>query len=104
MKSCWGNGLRGILALALLSGGVAAHAQTPAENPAKEAPENPAPVVVTTRIVTEAGQVLSEPAKGINVEIGKPLERAKVAQSVRLLYRTGDYADMRAALTAVDGG
>lgn len=104
MKSCWGNGLRGILALALLSGGVAAHAQTPAENPAKETTENPTPVVVATRIVTEAGQVLSEPAKGTNVETGKPLQRAKVAQSVRLLYRTGDYADVRATITKADGG
>ena len=104
MKSCCANGLRGILALALLGGGATTHAQTPADGPAKETPGEPAPVVVTTRIVTEAGQVLSEPAKGINVETGKPLERAKVAQSVRLLYRTGDYADMRAAITRVDGG
>ena len=64
----------------------------------------PTPVVVAARIVTEAGQVLSEPAKGINVETGKPLERAKVAQSLRLLYRTGDYADVRAAITTVEGG
>jgi outer membrane protein insertion porin family len=104
MKSCWGNGLRGILALALLSGGAATHAQTPAENPAKEAPENATPVVVATRIVTEAGQVLSEPAKGINVETGKPLERARVAQSLRLLYRAGDYADVRAEITTAEGG
>jgi outer membrane protein insertion porin family len=104
MKSCWGNGLRGILVLALLSGGAATHAQTPAENSAKEASENPTPVVVATRIVTETGQVLSEPAKGINVETGKPLERAKVAQSLRLLYRTGDYADVRAEITTVEGG
>ena len=104
MKSCWGNGLRGILALALLGGAATAHAQTPAENPTKEASENSTPVVVTTRIVTEAGQVLSEPAKGSNVETGKPLERAKVAQSLRLLYRTGDYADVRAEITPVEGG
>ncbi|MEQ1352530.1 MAG: POTRA domain-containing protein, partial [Candidatus Acidiferrum sp.] len=92
------------MALALLSGVAATHAQTPAENPAKAAPENPTPAVVATRIVTEAGQVLSEPAKGINVETGKPLERAKVAQSLRLLYRTGDYADVRAEVTPVEGG
>ena len=36
--------------------------------------------------------------------MGKPLERAKVAQSLRLLYRTGDYADMRAAIATVEGG
>ena len=92
------------MVLALLSGAATARAQTPAENPANEARENRTPIVMATRIVTEAGQVLSEPAKGINVETGKALERAKVAQSLRLLYRTGAYADVRAEIFPMEGG
>ena len=61
-------------------------------------------MVVATRIVTEEGRVLTETVKDINVEVGKPLDRAKAAQSLRLLYRTGDYADLRAAVVPVPGG
>src|SRR6202047_4645862 len=103
MKSGWANGLRGIIALALLSGAAATHAQTPqSTSPAGEPAEQPA--VVATRVVSEDGRVLSEPVKGINVEVGKPLDRTKVAQSLRLLYKTGDYSDLRAVVTPVPGG
>src|SRR5437016_14597325 len=40
----------------------------------------------------------SAPA-GITVQTGKPLDRAKIAESLRSLYRTGDYADLRAVVT-----
>ena len=102
MKSGWVNGLRGIAALALLSGAATARAQTPQIAPSVSASEEP--VVVSTRIVTDDGHVLREGLLGINVEVGKPLDRAKVAQSLRMLYRTGDYSDLRAAITAVPGG
>ena len=103
MKSGWANGLRGIVALALLSGVAAMRAQTPQSNsPAGEPAEQP--VVLDTRVVSEDGRVLSEPVKGINVEIGKPLDRTKVAESLRLLYKTGDYSDLRAVITPVPGG
>jgi outer membrane protein insertion porin family len=103
MKSGWANGLRGIIALALLSGAAATHAQTPqSTSPAGEPAEQP--VVVATRVVSEDGRVLSEPVKGINVEIGKPLDRTKVAESLRLLYKTGDYSDLRAVIVPVPGG
>ncbi len=102
MKLGWANGLRGILSLALLSGAVAAHAQNPTprltEEPSKE------PILVGTRIVARDGRVLPEPGKGINLETGKPLDRAKVAQSLRALYRTGDYSDLAATITEVSGG
>jgi len=103
MKSGWANGLRGIIALALLSGAAATHAQTPqSTSPAGEPAEQP--VVVATRVVSEDGRVLSEPVKGINVEIGKPLDRTQVAESLRLLYKTGDYSDLRAVIVPVPGG
>lgn len=70
----------------------------PAGEPAEQ------PVVVATRVVSEDGRVLSEPVKGINVEIGKPLDRTKVAESLRLLYKTGDYSDLRAVIVPVPGG
>ncbi len=100
MKLGCTNGLRGLLALALLSGVATAHAQTLQS----ETSTNGEPVVVSARIVTEDGRVLKETVAGINVEVGKPLDRAKVAQSLRMLYRTGDYADLRAAIATVPGG
>src|SRR6202140_2956499 len=102
MKSAWANGLRGIVALALLSGVATTRAQTPSSDSSTEPAEQP--VVVATRVVSEDGRVLSEPVKGINVEVGKSLDRTKVAQSLRLLYKTGDYSDLRATITPVPGG
>jgi outer membrane protein insertion porin family len=103
MKSGWANGLRVIVALALLSGVATTHAQTP-ESSNSTADSAEPPVVLATRVVSEDGRVLSEPVKGTNVEIGKPLDRTKVAQSLRLLYKTGDYSDLRAVVTTVPGG
>src|SRR6202795_101851 len=103
MKSGWANGLRGMVALALLSGVATTRAQTP-QSPISAAEPAEQPIVVATRVVAEDGRVLSEPVKGINVEIGKPLDRTKVAQSWRLLYKTGDDSDLRAVLTTVPGG
>src|ERR1700704_3293602 len=103
MKSGWANGLRGIITLALLSGAAATHAKTPqSTSPAGEPAEQPA--VVAARGVSEDGRVLSEAVKGINVEIGKAPDRTKVAESLRLLYKTGDYSDLRAVIVPVPGG
>jgi outer membrane protein insertion porin family len=102
MKSSWANGLRGVLSLALLSGAATAQAQTAANSAVPDS--SSAPAVVATRIVAEDGRVLNENVKGINVETGKPLDRAKVAESLRLLYRTGDYSDLRASVIPVAGG
>ncbi len=60
--------------------------------------------IVAIRIVKEDGQVLSESPSGIAVETGKVLERRKIAESLRALYRTGDYADLRAVVTPVVDG
>ena len=60
--------------------------------------------VVGIRIVNEEGHVLTESPKGLPLQVGKPLERDQVAQSIRLLYGTGDYADLRAVSTPVHDG
>ena len=84
--------------LALLMGAAPTHAQTAPDGSAvgiaKEEPK-----IVAIRIVKENGEVLSNASSGITVETGKPLDRAKVAESLRTLYRTGDYADLRAIVT-----
>ena len=70
-------------------------------------PDKPgsAPVVVAVRIVRESdSHVLAESPPGISVEIGKPLDREKIAESLRALYKTGDYADLRAVVTPVTDG
>jgi outer membrane protein insertion porin family len=103
MKSSWANGLRGIVALALLTGAAPTRGQTPQDTSvagvAKEEPK-----IVAIRIVKEDGQVLSEAPSGITVEPGKALERGKIAESLRALYRTGDYADLRAVVTPLADG
>ncbi len=48
--------------------------------------------------------MLAESPRGITVETGKPLERENVAESLRALYRTGDFADLKAIATLVPGG
>src|SRR5258707_1227176 len=113
MKAHCGQGLRIIVAAALLTGVAPGHAQTPPpqEPPSEQvkiaAPQDTASMsaaVMAVRIVTEDGRVLSEAPAGLSVAIGKPLDRDQVAESIRALYRTGDYADVRAVSTPVDGG
>jgi outer membrane protein insertion porin family len=103
--------LRRIAVLALLFGAVRACAQSPqaaqsapaAQPASNSAPENN-PIVTTVRIVTEDGKVLSTAPAGVSVQMGKPLDRAQVADSLRSLYRTGDYADLRAVEAQAEGG
>src|SRR6266403_1788850 len=113
MKAHCGQGLRIIVAAALLTGVAPGHAQTPApQEPSSEQVKTAAPqdaasmsaAVMAVRIVTEDGRVLSEAPAGLSVAIGKPLDRDQVAESIRTLYRTGDYSDVRAVSTPTDGG
>src|SRR6267143_2120072 len=111
MKAHCEQGLRKIAAAALLMGVAPVHAPAQPETPAgpvstatSQNPANTAEDVVAVRIVTEDGRVLSEAPRGLPVSIGKPLDREQVAESIRTLYRTGDYADLRAMSTPVDGG
>ncbi|PYT93374.1 MAG: hypothetical protein DMG36_10230 [Acidobacteria bacterium] len=104
MSLGWAMRMRGIIALALLSGAVPTHSQAPALQAALSDKAGAEAVVTAVRIVREDGRVLAESPSGITVETGKPIDREKVAESLRALYRTGDYADLRAVVTpATDG-
>jgi outer membrane protein insertion porin family len=105
MKSCWANGLQGLLLLTLLLGGRSAFAQSQAQKNAAPPTEAPAGAkIVDVRVVNEHGKILVDNPKGIPVKSGEPLTPDQVAESIRVLYRTGDYADLRAVATPVEGG
>lgn len=95
--------MRGLIAFALLTGAVPARTQAQQELPSGKATAEQ-PKVLAIRIVREDGQVLAESPSGITVEVGKPLDREKIAESLRALYRTGDYADVRAVVTPLTDG
>src|SRR5882672_6006911 len=97
MKLGWANGLRGITALALLT-----RAQAPSDATTANAAVQPK--VVAVRIVKADGTVLSEAPAGISVETGKALDRGKIAETMRALYRTGNFSDLRAVAVLVEGG
>ncbi|PYU65475.1 MAG: hypothetical protein DMG49_24140, partial [Acidobacteria bacterium] len=103
MKSGWANEWRGIFALALLTGAAPTRAQAPRVTSVTGVAEEE-PKIVAIRIVKEDGQILSDWPSGIAVETGKTLDRGKIADSLRALYRTGDYADLRAVVTPVADG
>ncbi len=103
MKSGWANGLRGIVALALLTGATPTRGQVPQETSAASVAKEE-PKIVAIRVVKENGEVLSDAPSGIAMEIGKTLDRGKIAESLRALYRTGDYADLQAVVTPVTDG
>src|SRR5260370_19178028 len=100
MRLSWAKRMAGIIGLTLLTGSAPVRSEAPAqqENSSDKVAEEQ-PRVVAIRIVREDGQVLAESPSGIAVEIGKPLDRGKIAESMRALYRTGDYADLRAVVT-----
>lgn len=97
-------GTWGIVAFTLLSGAMPTHSQTPVQGTASDN-KGSEPVVVAVRVVRESdSKVLVESPSGVTVEIGKPLDRERVAESLRALYRTGDYADLKAVAMPVNGG
>jgi len=95
----------GIVALALVLGASQARLLAQAKQEiSSEKQTDEQPIVAAVRIVREDGKVLVEAPSGIAVEAGKPLDRGKIAESLRALYRTGDYADLRAVATPVPEG
>jgi outer membrane protein insertion porin family len=111
MKAHCEQGLRKIVAAALLMGAAQRPAQarqkTPAGQVSAAAAQNAtstAENVVAVRIVTDDRRVLSDAPAGLPISIGKPLDREQAADSIRALYRTGEYADLRAISTPVEGG
>lgn len=96
-------------AVSLLAGAMLAHAQTTNDTSSAQAAPSTEPAkknepVVAVRVIGEDSKVLEEAPTGLTIEIGKPLDPAKVAESLRLLYRKGDYSDLRAVATPVAGG
>ena len=101
MKSGWDNGLRSLLLLGLLMGARIAFAQT---TPTEKTVSPTNPTVVAVRILREDGSSLGALPAQSPVEIGKPLDTEQVAASIRLLYQTGVYADLRAVTYPEAGG
>src|SRR5260370_7625380 len=111
MKAHCGHGWRKMVAATLLMGVAPGHAQAQQETRGGQVraatpqnADNAAKPVVAVRIVTEDGRVLSEAPAGLAVSIGKPVDREQIAESLRALYRTGDYGDVRAVSTPIDSG
>ena len=95
----------GIVAFGLLLGLTPTHSQSPTQQVTASEKVASEPVVVSVRIVREPdNRVLAESPSGISVETGKPLDGEKIAESLRALYKTGDYADLKAVVTPVTDG
>ena len=102
MNLRWANGLRVFALLVALLGGRAVCAQaTPEEQKAAAAPAGP---VGEIRIVDEDGKVLTTNPTGISVKLGERLDPDAVAKSIRTLYQTGDYADLKAVTSPEENG
>jgi len=103
MRLGWAKRWGGIVALALLAGVGHTHAQALQETSANGVSSRNSKIAAV-RIVKEDGTVLSESPSGIAMQTGNTLDRAKIAESLRALYRVGDYADLRAVVTPVGPG
>jgi outer membrane protein insertion porin family len=99
MNLPWASGLRVLVLLMPLLGGKALCAQAVTEDKPSQMPRA---VVREVRIVEENGKVLETNPPGIAVTAGETLNGDAVASSIHTLYRTGDYADLR-AVTTPDG-
>lgn len=63
-----------------------------------------APVIREIRVVKDGDGVLTSTLPEIAAKVGAPLDRDEVASSIRTLYQTGDFADIRAVtVNAADG-
>src|SRR5713226_434755 len=89
---------------ALCLAALGAHAQAPVPS----GPPTPSPAegerVVAIRVVNEAGEVLEENPAKLPLQPGQALGAEAVRESLRQLYRTGRYADLRAETSPVPGG
>jgi outer membrane protein insertion porin family len=99
MNFRWDNGLRVVLLLMLFSGWARCAQQPSSPQSATQA----SLIVREVRIVKKDGTVL--PTKpGITVEVEEPLNRGAVAESIRNLYKTGDFANIAVQEVARDDG
>jgi outer membrane protein assembly factor BamA len=103
MNLRWASGLRVFVLLMPSLGGTMLCARTAPQEPAAVA-SSPVQLVREIRVVKEDGSLVLENPRGIAEKIGEPLNRDDVAASIRTLYQTGDYADLRAVITAEGDG
>src|SRR5258708_30198796 len=99
--------LRGVcvaILAAFLGGGVPASLCSQQVGAQNAAPAETAQNVNEVRLVTEDGQVLASGPSVSTVETGKPLDRAQVAASLRALYKTGNYSNIRVLSQNAAGG
>lgn len=93
--------MRAMVLLGAVLGGARAHAQASEDSAAGKPAE---PKVVGVRVIGEGGKVLLAQPQGLAVQVGEPLQIMQVAASIRALYQTGDYADLRAVVFPEGGG
>lgn len=96
--------LCGAVFAAFLCGGAPAKLFAQQTGTQVDSAKSETPLVTNVRVVTTDGQALKAGANVVTVEAGKPLDREKVAASLKLLYRTGDFSDVRAQSQPVTGG
>jgi len=84
--------------------GVPASLCSPQVGAQNVASANEAPLVKNVRVISAGGEVLKVAGGVISLEVGKPLDPEQVAASLKSLYRTGDYADIRAVAEPAEGG
>ncbi len=60
--------------------------------------------IVAIRIISETGEVLEENPASLALQPGLPFSSEGVRESLRQLYRTGRYADLRAETSPTAGG
>ena len=56
------------------------------------------PRIVAVRVVTESGSVLEQDPPQLTAQRGQPFSMASESESLRELFRSGRFADLRAAL------
>src|SRR5229473_3802971 len=71
---------------------------------AQDRPSGEPPQVVAVRVVTESGSVLEQDPPQLTVQHGQPFSMDAESSSLRELFRTGRFADLRAELSDVPGG
>lgn len=62
------------------------------------------PLVAAVRVVSESGGVIEQNPAQLSIRPGQSFSMEAESSSLRELYRTGQYADLRAELTDVPGG
>src|SRR6202048_2432893 len=71
---------------------------------AQNGPSGEPPRVVAVRVVTASGAVLDQDPPKIALQHGQPFSMDAESASLRELFRSGRFADVRAELTDVAGG